>query len=79
MEKRTFCDANHELRGLVQEVISIVEMSIKYDYVSSLEIALDNLLNIENVIEETQEYVESMENRLKKYKETIESLGFVRN
>lgn len=77
--KRTFCDANHELRSLVQDAISEIEMSIKYDDVSSLETILNDLIVMENIIEETQEYVESMEKRMQKYRTSIESLGFIRS
>ena len=35
-------------------------------------------MNKEEIIEENQEYVEKMENRLQKYRDSIESLGFVR-
>lgn len=76
--KRTFCDANNELRGLIQDVICEVEMAIKYNETSSLEVVIDDLRNVEEIIEENQVYVESMEDRLSKYKQAIESLGFVR-
>lgn len=76
--KRTFCDANNELRGLIQDIICEVEMAIKYNETSSLEVVIDDLRNAEEIIEENQAYVESMEDRLSKYKQTIESLGFVR-
>ena len=76
--KRTFCDANNELRGLIQDIICEVEMAIKYNETSSLEVVIDDLRNAEEIIEENQVYVESMEDRLSKYKQAIESLGFVR-
>lgn len=76
--KRTFCDANNELRNLIQDIICEVEMAIKYNETSSLEVVIDDLRNAEEIIEENQTYVESMEDRLSKYKKTIESLGFVR-
>ena len=53
-------------------------MAIKYNETSSLEVVIDDLRNVEEIIEENQAYVESMEDRLSKYKQTIESLGFVR-
>lgn len=76
--KRTFCDANHELRRLIQEIICEVEMAIKYNETSGLEVAMHDLVCAEEIIEENQEYVEKMENRLQKYRDSIESLGFVR-
>lgn len=76
--KRTFCDANHELRGLIQDAICEVEMAIKYNDVSGLEIVMSDLVKAEEIIEENQEYAEKMENRLKIYRNSIESLGFVR-
>lgn len=76
--KRTFCDANNELRSLIQDIICEVEMAIKYSETSSLEVVIDDLRNAEEIIEENQVYAESMEDRLSKYKQAIESLGFVR-
>lgn len=76
--ERTFCDANHELRGLIQDAICEVEMAIKYNDVSGLETAMSDLVKAEEIIEENQEYVEKMEDRLKKYRYSIEALGFTR-
>lgn len=78
-EKRTFCDANHELRGLIQDIISEIETAITYENTSGLEVALSDLTKCEEIVEETQEYVEKMEDRLKQYKFAIESLGFERS
>ena len=77
--KRTFCDANNELRSLIQDTICEVEMAIKYNETSSLEVVIDDLRNAEEIIEENQVYVESMEKRMQKYRTSIESLGFIRS
>lgn len=79
MSRRTFCDANDEIRSLLNDVISEVELSIKYEDISSLHTVLDDLKNITDIVEETQDYVDKMEDRLRKYREAIESLGFSRN
>ena len=79
MSRRTFCDANDEIRSLLNDVISEVELSIKYEDISGLHTALDDLKNIADIVEETQDYVDSMEDRLKKYREAIENLGFSRD
>lgn len=79
MSRRTFCDANDEIRSLLNDVISEVELSIKYEDTSSLHTALDDLKNITDIVEETQDYVDSMEDRLRKYREAIENLGFSRD
>ena len=76
--KRTFCDANQEIRNLLSDVISEIELAIKYEDVSSLHEATRDLNSISDIVEETQEYVDKMENRLKDYRYAIESLGFIR-
>ena len=78
MDNRTFCDANHQIRGLVQDIISEVEMAIKYEETNSLETVMSDLAVLEQLVEETQEYAEKMENRLKSYRNAIEQLGFNR-
>lgn len=76
--KRTFCDANQEIRSLLSDIISEVELAIKYEDVSSLHEVTRDLNSISDIIEETQEYVDKMEDRLKDYRYAIESLGFIR-
>lgn len=76
--KRTFCDANQEIRNLLSDIISEVELAIKYEDVSSLYEVTRDLNSISDIVEETQDYVDRMENRLKDYKYAIESLGFIR-
>lgn len=75
---RTFCDANDEIRSLISDAISEIELSIKYEEASLLRVVLDDLKSISEIVEETQEYVDKMENRLIEYKNAIEKLGFSR-
>lgn len=78
MEKRTFCDVNDEIENLVQDITSEVEAAIKYEDTSSLHVVLEDLQAIADKINETQVYVDRMEERLKKYRYAIEELGFKR-
>lgn len=78
MSKRTFCDANDELRSLINDVICVVSNAINYEEIGSLYEALEDLKKIEDITNETQDYVDSMENRLKKYRKAIENLGFIK-
>lgn len=78
MKDRTFCDVNHQIRNLVQDIICEVEMAIKYEETNTLETVMSDLTVLEQLVEETQEYAEKMENRLKSYRNAIEQLGFNR-
>ena len=78
MKDRTFCDANHQIRNLVQDIICEVEMAIKYEETNTLETVMSDLTVLEQLVEETQEYAEKMENRLKSYRNAIEQLGLNR-
>ena len=77
--KRTFCDANQEIRNLLSDIISEIELAIKYEDTSSLQMALDDLNSISDIVEECQDYADKMEDRLKNYRNAIEKLGFVRS
>ena len=77
-ERRFLCDANHDMRIIVQNLIKILETAKNYGDVSIIDDALEELAIAEEIVEEIQDYAESMENRLKKYKNAIESLGFER-
>ena len=79
MTKRTFCDANDEIRQRLSIIKDLIAFGQCYETISHIEEVEEEINKIAEIVEETQDYVDSMENRLKEYKNSIINLGFKRS
>lgn len=79
MAKLTFCDINQDIRTTLSAINDLIERGIKYESlegeISDIQYELNKLADL---VEDTQDCVDSMENRLREYRDAIENLGFKR-
>jgi archaellum component FlaC len=85
MAKELICKRHEKVIEKLKSIRENIEYTLKYDS-EVAEVLAELLKNIDgdlydciDEIEEARESGQKMEDRLRKYKETIEDLGFTRN
>lgn len=79
MNERTLCDAAQEMRDSINELKDYLNLVNMYgDFEERSFDIWCKTDEIGDILEEIQEYADKMENRLKEYKNAIETLGFER-
>lgn len=78
-QQRTLCDTLQETREIVNELKDLLNLVELYgDFEERSFDIWCKVDEIGDIVEEIQDYGDKMENRLKKYRNAIETLGFER-